>query len=316
MQDKKQLVVEKLKELGAKVELMESGPSVFYKKVAYFKAASAIEKMSLPLTKAEQVKDIPGVGEKIFLKVSEILSTGTLSMLDNFTNDFSGLLKIGGVGPVKAKQLFNVYGVKTAAEVSRLIRAGKIVDKKLALNVQRALLNKGERILRTYILEISTPIELELRTECPKAIVQTCGSIRRGLSKCKDIDMIFCADPDIIEAGKRKFLSMDWDHVMAVGNTRLDAIMKGVAVNIRFMAREEYGSALLYFTGSGEFNKAMRTIAKNKGFKLSEYGLFRGKKIVARWLEEDIFKALGYKYIPPEKRVDGSVLPEYALNGG
>ena len=107
---KKEVVVKKLRELASKVELMESGPVVAYKKAAYFKAAKAIEQMTVPLKDAEQLRDIRGIGDKIIQKVQEILDTGTLGKLDHFNTDFSELLKIEGVGPVKARNLFTTSG--------------------------------------------------------------------------------------------------------------------------------------------------------------------------------------------------------------
>jgi len=301
---KKQLVADKLFELASKVELMESGPTVVYKKAAYIRAAKAVQNLNGALKSASQLAGIKGIGDKTLKKIEEILATGGLNKLDSFTNDFSELLKIQSVGPKKAQLLYNTYGVRTPKEVLKLIEGGKLVDDRLERNVRKTLKTHNRRLPRKEILEISNDIELHLKVACPRAIVQVCGSIRRELKTCKDIDIIFCAVPEVVEEGKHAFLNYDWDFVDAAGKTRMDSVKDGVAINIRFMDRDQYGSALLYFTGSGSFNEAMRSHAKRKGYKLSEYGLFKGDNLIASWLEADIFKELGIPYIEPKDRTD------------
>ena len=77
---------------------------------------------------------------------------------------------------------------------------------------------------------------------------------------------------------------------------------KGFDVDLRVLPENQFGSALQYFTGSKEHNIALRKIAIEKGFKLNEYGLFKGKKIIACKTEEEVYKALGLSYIEPELR--------------
>jgi DNA polymerase (family 10) len=312
-ENNKKLVVEKLKELGSKIELMESGPAVAYKKAAYFKAASAIDAMDVPLKNAEQLRSIKGIGDNIIKKVQEVLDTGTLAKVDNFTNDYSELLKIETVGPKKARHLFETYGVKSLAEVQKLIVAGKIDDDKLALNVRRALMIGDRRLPLKEILEISNPIELHMRCEVPAAIIQVCGSIRRKTKTCKDVDILICGTEEVLERAKKVFLGYDWDLVTAEGNIRIDAIINGVAVNGWFLPKDCYGSAVLHCTGSGSFNEALRSIAKAKGFKLSEYGLKDREtdEILESWSEEEIFHCLGYDFIPPQERTGGDVLENF-----
>ena len=310
---KKAVVVAKLKELGSKVELMESGPAVAYKKAAYFRAAKAIESMKKPLKNAEQLRPVKGIGDKIICKVQEILDTGTLGKLDAFSNDFSDLLTIEGVGPVKARNIFQSHGVKTVAELQKLLTAGKIDDEKLALNVRRALMLSSKRLPRKKILEIANPIELHLRTVEGRAIVEVAGSIRRKTKDSKDVDILICGTEEVLESAKQAFLDFNWDLVTAQGSVRIDAIWKQVAVNGWFLPKDCYGSGILHCTGSGAFNEALRAVAKAKGFKLSEYGLRDRKtdEVLESWNERKIFELLGYNYIPPEKRADGSVLKEY-----
>jgi len=71
---------------------------------------------------------------------------------------------------------------------------------------------------------------------------------------------------------------------------------------VRMLAPESYGAALQYFTGSKEHNVALRDRAKRRGWKLSEYGLFEGEKVLASQTEEEIYAKLALAWIPPELR--------------
>jgi DNA polymerase (family 10) len=87
------------------------------------------------------------------------------------------------------------------------------------------------------------------------------------------------------------------------GATKSSVRMReGFDMDIRVVSKKSYGSALQYFTGSKEHNIATRRIAMDKGLKLSEYGLFRGKKMIAGWSEAGIYKALGMAWMAPELR--------------
>lgn len=310
-------IINKLKDLGAKVELMETGPNVTFKKAAYFKAANVIEKKK-PIT-LEEVQGLPGIGTSIFAKINEIVTTGALSRLDNFDNDFSGLLKIDGVGPKKAKQLFGRFGCKNASDVMKLIKDRRLdSDEKFNMAVVRALTVNDKRLPRVDILGIADPFILHLRIKFPQVIIELAGSIRRQTETSKDVDILVCGDEDQLKEVKQSILNYNIDLLAANGNKRVDVIIRGVMFNIRLIDKKQYGPALLYFTGSGDFNIALRSMAKKKGYKLSEYGLFTSKGNLVKRLEDQyimtedkIFEILGYNFIPPCERIDGDVLEKY-----
>jgi len=79
---------------------------------------------------------------------------------------------------------------------------------------------------------------------------------------------------------------------------------EGFDMDLRVLPRRSYGAALQYFTGSKEHNIHLRKIAIDRGLKLSEYGLFKGKKMIAGRTEKEIYRALGMEWIPPEMRED------------
>jgi DNA polymerase (family 10) len=96
--------------------------------------------------------------------------------------------------------------------------------------------------------------------------------------------------------------------VLAEGDTKGSIVIKTEAterqVDLRIVDDSEFGSALQYFTGSKAHNIKLRGMAKDKGLKISEYGVFKGRKNLASKEEEDVFRVLGLPLIPPEMRED------------
>ena len=149
--------------------------------------------------------------------------------------------------------------------------------------------------------------------------LQYAGSLRRWQETIGDIDVLVTVkDP---EKSREKVMEyfVRYDevfNVIAQGDTKSSVILKsGIQVDLRVINDESFGAALHYFTGSKEHNVRIRDIAKKKGMKVNEYGVFKGEKMIAGKTEEELFKAVGLPFIPPEmRRNDGEV--EYALNNG
>jgi DNA polymerase (family 10) len=307
------VVVQKLNELAAKVELIEPGPNAKFKKAAFIRAAKAIALLPA-LNDLSQLDGVKGVGEGIRKKVAEILATGSLARLDNAV-DFSDLLRIPGMGPVSAHRLHAAHGVTTVQQVIDLARSGEITDETLIRHARLALARNGGRLPREQMLELAGPIEFALRAECPRAIIEAAGSLRRKRPTCQDVDFIFAAGEEDVTRGREVFLGLGWDEVSMEGPTRISAVRHGIAVDIRFVPKECYGSVILYFTGSRAFNVFMRQRAKRMGFKLNEYGLWKvgveGETLVAREREEHIFDALEMRRFSPEEREEENLGAEY-----
>ena len=103
--------------------------------------------------------------------------------------------------------------------------------------------------------------------------------------------------------------------ILAAGDTKGSVrVEEGVQVDLRVVYEDEFGAALQYFTGSKEHNIHLREIAKKKGLKISEYGIFKGNKKIGGQLEEDIYKTLGMDWIPPELRENRGEI-EASLDG-
>ncbi len=118
------------------------------------------------------------------------------------------------------------------------------------------------------------------------------------------------------------------NHIYAKGPTKTNVRLKnGMDADLRVLSPKNFGAALQYFTGDKYHNIAVREIAIKKGYKLNEYGLFRGKRLVvgktphlvgsqkgAGQAEEEIYKKLGLEWIPPELRTNSGEI-EAAKNG-
>ena len=145
------------------------------------------------------------------------------------------------------------------------------------------------------------------------------GSIRRKKDTIGDIDIVITAD----ERKWKKIITAitqlsQVETVIAAGKTRASLVLKTkqVQADIRVVHEDEYGAALLYFTGSKEHNIQLRSVAKKRGWKLNEYGVFdnkTGKKLAGK-TEKEIYELLGIRFIPPEKRVGGHELNKAMYN--
>lgn len=189
----------------------------------------------------------------------------------------------------------------------------------------------------------------------PRLDVQCCGSYRRGRASCGDVDVLICgrvSGPEckdymtqLVASLARGGFIVRWVPNDGLSSDSYDnspgdaekqsATFLGVCqlrpelphrrIDIKVWPSESYAFALLHFTGSGHFNRSMRLFANKLGYTLSDHGLrkchrIRREKVwqgptVACYTEEDIFRALGLEYVPPEKReVATASLDTFATN--
>ena len=260
------------------------------------------------------LEEIPDVGRGIAERIEEYLKTHRVKDYEWLKKqtpvDIEGLKRIEGLGPKKIKLLWQKLKVKTVVDLERAARAGKI--RKIASLGERTEENilKGIEFVkrsggRFLLGDIYGPVkDIEVRLgELPGVEkVVAAGSIRRMRETIGDADfLVISAKPKPV---MEYFVSMpDVVRIYAQGETKsMVRLQNGLDCDIRVVPRESYGAALNYFTGSKDHNVELRKIAIKKGLKLSEYGLFRGKKQVAGRTEEDLYKALGLDYIEPEMR--------------
>jgi DNA polymerase (family 10) len=296
---------------------------------AYRRAAHTVDFLPQPIEEVRKeggLEKLPGVGKAIALKIKEILDTGSLQYLEDLEKqypvDFEGLLLVEGVGPKTIKLLYQELGVKNLADLEKEAKRGHIQhlrgmgiksEKRILKNLEFAKKSTGRRLLGDIM-----PLALELKEKIgslPEVeIVEIAGSIRRKKETIGDIDVLaVTSDPQKV---MDYFVNMDLvGGIISRGPSRSTIRLKdGLEVDLRVFRKKEYGSALVYFTGSWELNVELRKMAIGRGLKLNEYGIFRGEEQLAGETEEEVFRALGLSYIEPELRENQGEI-EAALTG-
>ena len=291
-----------------------------FKSQAYEKVALILETMSQDVKEIyekggkEALKEIKGVGESIAEKIEEYIKTGKIQYYEDFKKklpfDLDQLVQVEGLGPKKAKVLYEKLKIKNLKDLEEAARKHKIRNlfgfgEKTERNILQAIefLKKSTgRFLLGEILPLAREIEERLKSLKEVKEISMAGSLRRRKETIGDVDFL------VISSNPQKvmdfFVSLPGVvKIWGKGSTRSSVRMKeGFDVDLRILPAKSYGAGLQYFTGSKEHNIFLRRIAIEKGFKLSEYGLFKGKKMIAGEREEDIYHALGMDWIPPEMR--------------
>ena len=311
---KNQLVAAILNQVA---DLMEI-EAVDFRTKAYRRAAHTVDTLSEDIEDIKnegRLQELPGIGEKIAGKIEEIVETGSLEYLNNlkkeFPVDYDALMAVEGLGPRSIKQLYNELGIKNLDDleknakrhrIRRLKGMGDKTEQKILINIDFARKSTGRNLLG-HILPVANEIKEEITGLDYVFRVEIAGSIRRRKETVGDIDILVTTNQpnDVMEY----FSGIDLvDDVVVKGPTKSTVRLKenGIDVDLRAFEDKIFGSALMYFTGSKETNVELRRIAIAKGLKLSEYGVFRGDKLLAGRTEEEIFKTLGMDYIEPELR--------------
>lgn len=301
---------------------------------AYEKAAQAVETLSEAveeIAKRDELKDIPGIGESTAEKIQEYLSTGKMTYLEQLEEKFPpGLIEImsiPGMGPKKAKTLYDKLKISTVSELVKAIKQQKIRElrgfgAKVEENILKGIALKsksGGRILLYEAKRLADEIVKELSKNKNIKQISAAGSLRRFKETVRDVDLL-CSAPKaqaapIIEqfTHLRNFI-----RILAAGQTKASCLTAdGIQVDLRVVEPAAYGAALLYFTGSKEHNIKLRELAIKKGLTINEYGVFKiGKKTksLAGKTEEEVYHYLGLSYIPPTLREDRGEIAVAARN--
>jgi DNA polymerase (family 10) len=222
-------------------------------------------------------------------------------------------LKIQGLGPKGIALIFEHHRISTMDELEQLCkdeklrelpRMGAKLEEKVLRSIAQYRMRTG-RYLLSYANETASELKRYLGELEGIEDITAAGSLRRGKETVGDLDLLVTG-PNATAVLER-FLAYPRVHeVLSRGVNKASAKIgrEGLQVDVRALPRETYGAAMQYFTGSKEHNVAVRTRAVKMGFKLSEYGLFRAENDarVAGETEEEVYKALGLAWIPPELR--------------
>lgn len=305
---------------------------VQFKPFAYEKAAITLEGLEEDVEEIykkegfEGLKKIPGIGESIAQKIEEYLKTGKVKYYEDYKKKYpinlEELMGIEGVGPKRIKVLYEKLGITNLKELEEAARSHKIAplfgfgektEKNILEAIEFAKRSKGRFLLGDILPKVKEVYE-KLKSLKEVERIDAVGSIRRMKETIGDVDfLVISKKPQPI---MDFFVSLPGVvKVWGKGNTKASVRMKeGFDMDIRILPKRSYGAALQYFTGSKEHNIALRKIAIEKGFKLSEYGLFKGPKMIAGESEEEIYQKLGMDWIPPELRENRGEI-EAALKG-
>lgn len=300
-------------------------PDDAFKIRAYKNVATLLLEISEPLhtlLKEGKLTTIPGIGQGIALKIKEYIEKGFITefrlLQRTVPHDFFELIRIPTLGPKKVKMLFDKLNITTISDLKKALQENRIASlprfgEKSAHNIDEGLAMLQQNMGRRLRGEVSPFVAMVIKIllEHPaisRAVIA--GSYRRGEQTIGDIDILVTgtAVTDTLQAKS----IMDYcahlpfvTKILGQGETKTSVITTdGLQVDVRLVEEKQFGSALQYFTGSKAHNVHIRNIAKARGLKVSEYGVFEGKKVIASKTEEQCYQAIGLAYIPPEIRTD------------
>ncbi|MDZ7272016.1 MAG: DNA polymerase/3'-5' exonuclease PolX [candidate division KSB1 bacterium] len=290
-----------------------------FKVRAYVRAAQTLEGLTYEvstLADPGQLRELPGIGEAIAKKITELLTTGSLRYYEELKQSpyakLTDLLRVPGMGPKHVRLVYDQLGVSTIEQLKQAAEQGRL----------RALPGLGEKseqkILEgiDQVLRFQERMPLGLVLPQAKAIVERllevkevqqaslAGSLRRMKETVADVDILVAStEPEpVMEA----FTHLpEVDRVLSKGSTKSSVVTRdGFQVDVRVVPPESFGAAQHYFTGSKAHNIHIRSLGVDRGLKINEYGVFRGEELVGGATEEEVFAAVGLPWIPPELRED------------
>jgi len=288
---------------------------------AYQKVVRSIEHLPVEveqLVAEDKLKEVPGVGEAITKKITELVTTGHLDYYEKLKAEFpagiSTLLDLPGIGPKTAMLLTRELDIKSIDELETAIAGGKVaplprMGDKTAENIQhqiQALRRKkrSQRIPISEALPVVDEISARLSPLPGLRHLTPAGSLRRFQETVGDIDLMGTADnaTGVIHA----FTTLPQvREVLASGTTKASVLVSGgLQVDLRIVDHDSFGSTLQYFTGNKQHNINLRERAHRMGLKLSEYGItnLATGELEKFATEEAFYQRQGLEFIPPEIR--------------
>lgn len=302
-----------------KIEQNNKGAAAAAKRKAYTEALAKLAEMDEVIS-PEDLKPLRGKakdGGSIYLRAVEILTTGTCAVLEEVKGDkdiwaaYDVFLELHGVGPSMAYELA-ADGLRTIEDLKKAVAAGTITLNKTQTIGLTYHDNIKTRIPREEMLEHEAILkEVATKAGCP--VTDIVGSFRRNRPDSGDIDMLLCStDSKMLDAMVKTLTDGHYiREKLAHGAHKFMGICKlgklpFRRLDILLTPPEEYGYALLYFTGSQKFNILVRQHALTLGYTLNEHRLSileaRAKPIPVLRTEEEILAFLGIKYVRPQDR--------------
>lgn len=311
-------------------DVLEFTGENMFKISAYRKAARTIREMTDDIEQIysnNKLSEIPGIGKNIAQHIEEYLKTGSISkyksLLTETPASFVEMMKIPNLGPKTLKLLYDRFKMKTIDDLKSVLEKQEVLNlpgmgEKKIENIKKGIeLYLSKKATNRISLGIALPVVSSIvgymKIVCKD--ISPCGSLRRMKETIGDID-ILCTAEDTKKVIERFVRYPGKQSVISEGETKASIVLKEnlLQVDIRVVSPDSYGAALQYFTGSKEHNIKLRTLAKEKGLKINEYGVFEGNDKIAGKTEEEVYRVFSMPLIPPEIREDRGEI-EAALTG-
>ena len=309
-------------------QLLEIDGAIIGRYRSYEKAAELIaglpESIEQLAKEPEKLKELPGIGDRMVEHLNEILKTGDYALrrklLKKYPATILDVLQLQSLGPKKAALLWKKFKVGSVADVEKLAKEGQLRDvdgfgERSEQNILKAVESFKRSTGRFHLSTAEAAAEaisghIE-RTGKAVESVTPAGSLRRGKETVGDLDLLVTLGDghtsqkhvDALAEHILKFPGID--QTLAHGENKVSfTLSDGLQVDVRLLKKENFGAALLYFTGSKEHNVRLRGRANEMGYTLNEYQLatLKAEKHVAGRTEEEIYSKLKLDYIPPELR--------------
>ncbi|MBK9264842.1 MAG: DNA polymerase III [Polyangiaceae bacterium] len=308
-----------LEQLADLLEIEGASP---FRVRAYRGAARTVGALASPVGALPErgpgaLEELPGIGKDLAGKIREIAATGELGLLhelkERTPESLLGLLDITGLGPKRAKAIYEGLGIDTIDALEKAAREGRLrslkgVGPKLEAQILEGIAaraRRGKRILLSDADAEIAPILERLRGAAHVSAVEVAGSYRRRKDTVGDVDILVTTDDGAKEIGKLLTSYAGVERVLADGETRTSvALRSGLQVDLRVVPKESFGAAMHYFTGSKAHNIAIRMLGVRKKLKINEYGVFDDGTRLSGEREEDVFGSVGLAFVPPELRED------------
>lgn len=300
-------------EIGLLLELQGENP---FKSRAYYQAARTVELFEGDLEaqwREGKLGELPGFGDALVKKADELMSTGRLAYLDRLREAIPAglleLLRVPGLGPKKVRVLYDKLNITSLEELEAACLANRLAElagfggktqANILAGLSAILLYRG-KYLPVQVAEEVNQVMASLSRMPGVVRAEVAGSYRRRKEIIKDLDFVIAtAETDL----DKPLADFSWaKEVISSGSTKVTLrLPSGIQADFRIVPPNAFASAWLHFTGSAEHNTELRRIAKERGMKLNEYGLFDGDKPLDLQSEEAIYQSLGLDFIPPEIR--------------
>jgi DNA polymerase (family 10) len=287
---------------------------------AYRRAAETIRGLGFDLAKMhwendEGIEKISGIGKDLHAKIVEIVETGRCEMHERLVKKLSpgilDVLRVRGIGPKKVKLFYEQLGVDSLEKLHAAAASGALatlpgMGEKSEARILESLNQstwEQRRVPYAEALEAAEKFIKHMKKCKELEQIEYAGSLRRKAETIGDVDLLVTGS----DAAKISSHFLQYPlvkEVLADGATKSSVVLKGdIQVDLRVVDAESWGAALFYFTGPKHYNIDVRTIAMRKGWKINEYGLFDGEKLLASKTEQEICEKLGVPYLEPEERV-------------